>query len=359
MAFRVGHAPLGKAGAWLIRLADPAWLSRSLSLPPPIAPSLIPHLVEAAFAHGVAPTARRHLRGFAERSEAATLIAGPAASEILNDALAGLDRRRILVAGQSLLLSHHASRITSALRDARLAATVVKGVTFSHRLYPHPSERSFTDIDVLLNTQAVGPATAVLRELGYAPASEWDAQDNDRREMKWLLPGNDVLAIELQTDLIHSENLRSGIRFGYDEMMAAGDGDPLDATAQLLVAAIHGAAGHQFERLQPAVDTVQAARGVAGPISRERMLRVAHRIGIGPALQSALDVVARLFDEPAARILADALGSPPWRGVRSRLLSPAIIARSQARTGWLDSWRRRSFREAIRRSGHRSVARVR
>ena len=54
MAFRVGHAPLGKAGAWLIRLADPAGFSRSLSLPPPIAPSLIPHFVEAAFAHGVA-----------------------------------------------------------------------------------------------------------------------------------------------------------------------------------------------------------------------------------------------------------------------------------------------------------------
>ena len=191
MAFRVGHAPLGKAGAWLIRLADPAWLSRSLSLPPPIAPSLIPHLVEAAFAHGVAPTARRHLRGFAERSEAATLIAGPAASEILNDALAGLDRRRILVAGQSLLLSHHASRITSALRDARLAATVVKGVIFSHRLYPHPSERSFTDIDVLLNTQAVGPATAVLREkifvLGGESAGKVHGQNEayDAKNDRW------------------------------------------------------------------------------------------------------------------------------------------------------------------------------
>ena len=55
---------------------------------------------------------------------------------------------------------------------------------------------------------------------------------------------------------------------GHRRVMHAGNGDAENPTALLMVAAIHGAAGHQFERLQPAIDVLQAARGVAGPIDR-------------------------------------------------------------------------------------------
>ena len=69
--------------------------------------------------------------------------------------------------------------------------------------------------------------------------------------------------MEVQTNLIHSPNLGTGIRLRYADLLAAGGGDPENATALLLLAAVHGAAGHQFERLQPAVDVLQAARGAA------------------------------------------------------------------------------------------------
>jgi hypothetical protein len=132
---------------------------------------------------------------------------------------------------------------------------------------------------------------------------------------------------------------------------AAGGGDPEDATALLFVAAVHGAAGHQFERLQPVVDVLQAARGAAGPIDRARLAYVAATTGATFAVQSALDLAAKIFRETAAQHLAEALEPTSWRGLQGLLISPTIVLRSQARKGARDSWRCRAFREIISRTG--------
>jgi hypothetical protein len=350
MAYRVGHHPLGAAATgWLPFLADP--VSRTPRRPRPMSPAALMHLAKAGFAHGVAPAMRRHLQRFADELGAGALVSGPDPAATLGQALAELDRRRILLAGQSLMLAHHARQIGAAFERDGVTAAVVKGLVFAERLYPLRAERTFTDVDLLLSPEAVEAAVAILSRLGYVPASDVDAHDNARRELQWLLPGNDTVLIELQTDLIHSTSLRGGVRFGYDAFLAAGNGDPGDATAQLFVAAIHGAAGHQFERLQPAIDVVQAARGAAGPIDEDRMIRVARTTGSTAALQSALDLVAQLFDEPAALRLADALAPAPWRAVRRHVVTPAVVLRAQAGTAWRDSWRRRGLREMIRRAG--------
>ena len=55
--------------------------------------------------------------------------------------------------------------------------------------------------------------------------------------------------------------------------------------------------------------------------------------------------------ETAAQQLADALTAASWRRLRRLVLSPAIVLRSQARKAGRDSWRRRVFREIIRRTG--------
>jgi hypothetical protein len=133
--------------------------------------------------------------------------------------------------------------------------------------------------------------------------------------------------------------------------MAAGDGDTEDATALLMLAAVHGVAGHQFERLQLAVDVLQAARGAAGPIDTRRLARVARATRALPTLQSALDLTALLFNEPAARDIADTLSPVPWRRLRRSLVSPSIVLRAQSRTATWDSWRRRALRDVIRRMG--------
>ena len=324
---------------WLAALSDP--MGRAPRPASPIPPGELAVLVEAASAHGVFPVVARSLRELGSRDTQQALAA----------ACGDLERRMVLLAGQGLLLSHHADRISAAFARESLPAAIVKGPMFAKRLYPTPADRSFTDIDILLDPASLDAAGEILRHLGFVAVAGMLRTGRDYGEHKWILPDDPPVLVEVQTDLIHSPTLRRGIRFRYSDLLAAGDGDRSDATALLMLAAVHGAAGDQFERLQPAVDVLQAARGTAGAVDVSRLVRVASATGSAVALHTALDLTARLFGEPSARELAGAFAPLPWRRLRRRLVSPAVVLRSQTRTARRDSWRRRALREMIRRIG--------
>ncbi len=350
MSYRVSHRPLTLNGyAWLSAAADPN--GKDAQPGPPIPPVELALLIEAAAAHGVLPAVARNLRRYSIDFGASAIVADVDAEQCIAKTLSELDSRLVLLSGRSLLLSHHAQRIAKALAAENLPAAIIKGPVFSRRLYPQPADRSFTDIDILVASASLEAAAKILHRLGFAPASSEDCSDHEYGEYKWLLPGNDLILVEVQSNLIHSARLGNGIRFGFADLSAAGDGNTEDATALLLLAAIHGAAAHQFERLQPAIDVLQAARGAAGPINRVRLARVAGMVGATAALQTALDLSARLFDESDALEIANVLSPAPWRRLRRALLSPAVVIRAQARGAGLDSWRRRGVREIIRRVG--------
>ena len=349
MSARAGQRPLSaRARPWLVALSDPM-----MRMPMPAQPmpsDELTFLLEAASVHGVLASVAANIGRLAAGHREGEIVAGREAQQTVAAASTELERRVALLAGQNLLLTHHADRITAAFTGRGLAAAVVKGPMFAQRLYPRPMDRSFTDIDVLVAPPSLQASNGILQELGYERAPS-RAPQRDYGEYKWVLPQNPILLIEIQTDLIHSPTLRAGIRLGYADLLAAGDGDAADATALLLLAAVHGAAGHQFERLQPAVDVLQAVRGAAGPVDANRLARAARATGSTVALQSALDLTARLFNEASARDLADALSPAPWRRMRRSLVSPAVVLRAQTRIGGRDSWRRRALREIIRRSG--------
>ncbi|MCC6888154.1 MAG: nucleotidyltransferase family protein [Hyphomicrobiales bacterium] len=356
MSKRAGHAPLSpEAREWLVFLCDPE--------PHRQMPSrrLCPHGVEqfadAVCAHGVGSTVVRNLRALDQRGRSTLLFDAADGAAQCAQLCRSLADRLVPLAAQMLLLEHHARLLSGAFAGRALAAHVVKGPVFARRLYPRPADRTFTDIDVLVAPASLAASLAALRELGFVPASPADAEPRDRGEHKWLWPGREFVMIELQTDLIHSANLGSGIRLSYDDLLAAGAGNPEDATALLLVAAVHAAAGHQFERLQTCVDVLQAARGAAGPVDGQRLAIVAAATGATAALQSALDLAARMFDEPAAAALADAMPQGPWRRLRRRLVTPPVVLRAQGRGAGMDSWRRRALRDMIRRSGRSTILR--
>lgn len=351
MSARSGHPPLSLAArAWLAALADPGPPRRMPQLPLP-AQELAP-FVDAACAHGVAVAVCRNLRSMTDAGRPDRQPRDPRRSAEHAAALyRDLEAQLVPLAAQTLLLSHHATRLAAAFRDRAIPAQLVKGPVFARRLYPLPADRSFTDIDALMPPASLAAGFAALRDLGFVPATPADAEIQDGGEHKWILPDRPFVMVELQTDLIHSANLGGGIRLRYQDLMAAGDGDAEDATALLLVAAVHGVAGHQFERLQTCVDVLQAARGAAGPIDRRRLAAVASATGATAALHSALDLVARLFAEPAAAELAAALPPVPWRRLRRHLLTPQVVLRAQARGTGVDSWRRRALRELVRRIG--------
>lgn len=353
MAYRVGHEPLGANGAaWLIALADPA--AHSYANLPRVSGTILPRIALAGFAHGVLPALRRNLRLAAIERGPSALVDDPAPEQRIAETIADVDSRLVPLSGQALLLAHHARRIAAELERAKLPGAIIKGLVYAERLYARPSERSFTDVDILAAPAAVDAISAILERQGFVRAIERNMDDH--AEYKWVLPSSDLLLVEVQTDLVHSPRQRAGLGFGYDDLLAAGGGNPTDATALLAVAAVHGAAGHQFERLQPAVDVLLGVRGAAGPIDRDRLIAVGRTTGTTAALQAAFDIVGRIFREPAALALADALGPTPWRSLRRALITPGVVARAQTPAAYWESWRRLLLRDLIRRSGQRSRA---
>jgi hypothetical protein len=340
MSYRIGHPALSSNGyAWLAAVADPLFNCRTPEQA--ISADEVSVLIDAASAHGVLPAAGRNLKG------ALGVPTGVNAEQFIGEPFRELDRQLILVAGHRLLLMHHAHGIAAAIAASALEACVIKGPVFARRLYPRPGDRSFTDIDILAAPSSVDTIGEILRPLGFVAARDSNTRRGKPSEQKWLLAGNDAVLVEVQTDVIHSAR-SGGIRLCYADLVAAGGGDPEGATAQLLLAAVHGVAGHQFERLQPAVDVLQAVRGVAGPIDATRLVRIAAEAGAAAALQTALDAVSRLFGEKRAVELADQVKPARWRGLRRALLTPPVVLRSQAKGAVWDSWRRRAIRKIVR-----------
>jgi hypothetical protein len=356
MSIRAGHPSLSpNASAWLAALSDP-WARVTPN--GRIQGSELAPLIEAASAHGVLPAIARNLQSLVTAGRGASIVDDAEAPRLVERASTELNQRLLLLVGRNLLLSHQAARIEAAFAREAISARVVKGPVFARRLYPQPTDRSFTDVDILIAPASLAAGFATLKQLGLVHAPDHDRASVDPGEYKWLMPGNDMVLVELQTDLIHSPNLGGGIRLRHADLLAAGDGVSDDATALLLVAAVHGAAGHQFERLQPVVDVLLAARGAAGPIDAKRLTRVADATGSTAAVQTALDLAGELFADRSAGELASALPPARWRRARRELISPRVVLRAQARSASHDSWRRRALREIIRRAGKATIQRV-
>ena len=321
--------------AWLRCLADP--MAKAPCPKRNLAPDRVEGLIHGAIHHSVLPAVARRLRADERLSGKRPMPA------IVSEQLTGL-------AARSLILAHQGDRVVAGLAAAGIPATLVKGPIFARRLYPDPALRPFSDIDVLVPPKVRAESRSVMTGLGFRLSEQEKRAGLDYHEDQWGLPGRDDVLIEIQDDLVHAPSLE-GMSLSYDELVDAGGGDPKAATALLMIGAVHGAIGHQFEALRFAVDVCQAARGVAGPIDVDALVAVAGRNRTKLALALALDLAGRVFAEPACIDLADRLGDPPGRSLCRILLSPATVLRAQGPARRRDSWRRKALREVFKRRG--------
>jgi hypothetical protein len=155
------------------------------------------------------------------------------------------------------------------------------------------------------------------------------------------------------TVISHGFATASALR--YEDVLEAGNGNGADPAALLLVAAAHGSAGRQFDRLQHVVDVLQSARRVAGQIEVERLKTVASRCGLLFAVIAALDLAGRMFDVPSCRSLLGELAPRRFDRAASRLLSPNLVIGAQSEHRFLASWRRKIFRQTLRGAARRSA----
>ena len=318
--------------AHLLRLCDPNPGSRQR---PSIKEEAVAPLLAAAQPHGVLPVVLRRLgEGGAFRD---------------NPAFQRAQQHLVAVTGQVMILSHFAEQVSAALKSNGLRFAIVKGPSFAAHLYPLYADRPFTDVDFLVHVDDIGRANEIMPGLGLISMVSEDRPVDIYGEYKWEPPDGRKVLIELHANLMHSPKLRSSVSLSYATLLRAGNGRPEAPAAMLLVAALHGSLGHQFERLQLLVDVLQAARFVVSNAAHAEVVRACREVGAGLAVATALDLASTTFDEPRARELADEISRDRLRYVARRLLTPSLVAATQDESAWRRSWRRKVYRQILSR----------
>lgn len=151
---------------------------------------------------------------------------------------------------------------------------------------------------------------------------------------------------------MNSPPLRRRISVAYDDLQVedgpeVGRSEPRpSASSLLLIAAVHGAVGHRFDRLQILCDVCQCARRAAGALDEKWLADAAARTGSRRALQAALSLAGDAFGGPGCRELIERLGWGKPGGAWRCLLTPAVVLRSDRPLAKL---RRQLFRELLKR----------
>lgn len=309
----------------LVFAADPA----HQGVPPPGALSAEDgaYLIDQARGQAVLPAVLRSLRARPDPE--------PAFAQALSDGAA----QARLFAAHSMMLRGFADAL---LRDlAGEPVVLVKGLAFARAIYPDPQLRPFTDIDLVLAPEARPRVEEALAARGFA-----FAEHDIFGTAKWVHRQNDALMVELQPNLVQSHNVQTRMSLSYADLACVGANTP---AAHLMIAAVHGAAQHQFENLRQAVDILQAARGIATVADERQVEAIVARTRGRLAVVASLELAWRLFGDPRCREIARGLG-PVRFALPARLLltRAAILSTSTPRAVYY-KWRRPSFRALLLR----------
>ncbi len=347
--------PLRRKTAWLLALTDPLGPRGPLPQSRLRAPEM-DWLVREALRHGVLPACVTNLGNAADRFGAGRVVrsipGGPAAGKVLADALS--EGRRMLRSQRalSLVLRRQLRQIGRAVASRSLPVTVIKGAEFADRLYPRPALRPFTDVDLLALHEAVPAVEHLLEGLGYRPVPAPDRKyARGYGERTWRLARGPGGAVEVHWNLVNSPSQRRAVSVRYGDLALAESRNEMGFTVAspaslLLVAAVHGALGHRFDRLQGLSDLCQAARGAAGEPDVAWLREACRRTGASAAMAAALHLGARALREPACSRLAERLGSAGPGRFCAMLVSPGVVVNSEGR---LPKLRRQMLREALKR----------
>jgi len=290
-------------------------------------------LCAAAEVHGVLPAVLANLRQVG-------LPAGAA------EATRSFRERLLGQAAVAMQLRRQLAEACGALTSRGVEHVVLKGPEFADRLYPEPQFRPFTDIDILIRTDALPVAAAVMRALGYVP--EELARRRAYGQQRWMPPeGRPRGDVEIHWDLVNAPGIRRGVSVVLDDLALEGAPSGLrraSPASLLLVAAVHAATSHRFDRLQPLVDIRQAALGAAGTVDEPWLADALDRTGAGLSLHMALHLAGRLLGCQACGAMAGRVRTA-WTARVARLSLPAGTV---LRRGWGASLRRQVIRELLK-----------
>jgi hypothetical protein len=247
-----------------------------------------------------------------------------------------------VLVGLSMHLRGIAAKVDRYIADKQLEAVIVKGPVFARQIYPTPSDRPFTDIDIMVAPAARAPIGELLTSLGYRlflkPLLDHTEQN---QEEKWIQPDMDALLIEVHGNLVHYQGLRRRISFGYAEFMQSGQGNASAGLPQFFVAVVHASLGHKFHQLRLLVDVLQAFRHLSSGEVAE-LPEMSRRLGLALEARLCLELIAELFDVPGAGAAAGRIVGGSASSLATRLVDGAAVLAAPA--AFLSKVRRHSFR---------------
>lgn len=175
-----------------------------------------------------------------------------------------LDRHRSAMA-MVLLLEDLLRKVSSAMVSEEVPIVVLKGPAIAHAFYPHPSWRSYGDLDLLIARGDWQRACTVLAELGFRRLIPEPRRGFDERFGKGAsFENSQALQVDLHRTLalgpfglwIDPEALLSrSSEFRWGELSLR----RLEDTDALIHACIHAALGRQEPLLVPLRDVAQIA----------------------------------------------------------------------------------------------------
>jgi hypothetical protein len=257
----------------------------------------------------LAALARQRLTGLAAAAvRAGTLVLGDREQ-------AELSARHQQAMAAVLMLEHLLLTVTEAMGAGGVQAVVLKGAALAHCFYPHPSWRSYGDLDLLVPTPQWRAACAVLAGLGFRRRIPEPRPGFDERFGKGAAHED---ARGIQVDLHRTLALGPfGLWIDTEELLEGVTGFPfrgaslhrLDDTLSLVHACLHAALGHPEPLLLPLRDVLQVAW--SGRVDWDELGRRARRWRLRGPVARALQVASRTLDADlpaeAAALLSERL----------------------------------------------------
>lgn len=328
---------------WLLALAKPGYSSTNLPSKK-LKPYQLNELIESADWHSVLPCVVNNIHKAIEDSSEYRIVHCKEPSNVLrvtmSKALSNLRKRTTL----NMLLSIQEKQITEEFKRREIPYMIIKGTQFATRLYEIDSMRLSGDVDILVPKRVLADVAEVMLSLGYEAENRQMKYSSDYGQQGWQRKKQPGGRIEVHWNLVNSPTIRRGVSVTYENLQLDDDGQA-SPTSILLIAAVHAATSHCFDRICPLVDILQAVRGMAGEIDECWLRDAAKQTGATRSLSVALYLAEKMFDEPLCGEIRRKLGID-CSFLEKIILTPAVVLRRHCR---VDSIRRTVFRELLKK----------
>jgi len=334
---------------WLLALADPENPGRKLPRQKLAQDEILPMCLHAEL-HGVLPAVLKNVDRLL-RNEAGTLLLEPGFNSEAITAIQPLQSRLAEKTAIALFLGAESRRISAAIQANGAVTITLKGADFAERLYTPPAFRLFGDLDLLARVDDWDCVSGVMSRLGYVRQELSMKYASGYSEETWQHPAMPGASVEVHDNLVNSPTLRRGVSVKFEDL-------PLERNIEgqlrptpaglLIIAAVHAAASHSFDKLQHLCDIAQIVRGRAGAIDESSLRECLSKTGAGFSVALGLDLVERAFGETAAADLLARLKYHWPKRLMRLLITPALIARSQGKRRRNVSWRRQTLRQMLK-----------